>query len=60
MSTEYLDSLETDERPQVYNARIKEVNGKLNVVTESNPDALHIAAELDAERRTGITRGYTF
>ncbi|KAL8924608.1 MAG: hypothetical protein Q9208_003923 [Pyrenodesmia sp. 3 TL-2023] len=40
-----------------YTARILEVNSSLNVVTELNPDALRIAAELDAERANGTTRG---
>ncbi|KAL8717261.1 MAG: hypothetical protein Q9225_005481 [Loekoesia sp. 1 TL-2023] len=40
-----------------YTARILEVNSTLNVVTEINPDALSIAAELDAERANGTTRG---
>ena len=35
-----------------------EVNGTLNVVTELNPDALEIAAELDADRKNGTIRGY--
>lgn len=42
---------------QAYIARIKEVNGTLNCVTEINPDAVSIAAELDAERGNGTTRG---
>ncbi|KAL8937160.1 MAG: hypothetical protein Q9216_004558, partial [Gyalolechia sp. 2 TL-2023] len=40
-----------------YIARINEVNSTLNVVTELNPDALTIAAQLDAERSSGTTRG---
>ncbi|KAL8649221.1 MAG: hypothetical protein Q9226_005666 [Calogaya cf. arnoldii] len=40
-----------------YIARIQEVNSTLHVVTEINPDALNIAAELDAERANGTTRG---
>ncbi|MCJ1412760.1 hypothetical protein MMC19_006858 [Ptychographa xylographoides] len=40
-----------------YIARIHEVNSTLNVVTEINPDALSIAAELDAERANGTIRG---
>lgn len=40
-----------------FTARILEVNSTLNVVTELNPDALSIAAELDAERANGTTRG---
>lgn len=38
-------------------ARINEVNGTLHCVTEINPDAISIAAELDAERANGTTRG---
>ena len=34
-------------------SRIKEVNSTLNVVTEINPDALYIAAQLDSERAAG-------
>ena len=30
----------------------------VHAVTEINPDALAIAAELDAERQVGIVRGY--
>ena len=33
------------------------MNGTLNVVTEINPDALAIAAQLDAERANGTIRG---
>ncbi|MCJ1271812.1 hypothetical protein MMC22_011717 [Lobaria immixta] len=42
---------------QAYIARIEEVNPILNVITELNPDALGIAANLDAERKNGTTRG---
>lgn len=42
---------------KAYIARIQEVNSTLHVVTEINPDALSIAAELDAERANGTTRG---
>lgn len=42
---------------QAYVSRINEVNSTLRAVTELNPDALGIAAELDAERATGTTRG---
>lgn len=45
------------EKSQAYIARINEVNGTLHMVTELNPDALIIAAQLDAERRAGIIRG---
>ena len=44
-------------KKQAYIARINEVNATLNVVTEINPDALSIAAELDAERANGTVRG---
>jgi amidase len=37
--------------------RILEVNDILHAVTEINPDALRIAAELDAERIGGRIRG---
>ena len=40
-----------------YISRILEVNATLHVVTELNPDALIIAAELDAERANGTIRG---
>jgi amidase len=40
-----------------YLARIAEVNDKLHAVLEVNPDALEIAAQLDAERASGKTRG---
>ena len=42
---------------KAYVARIQEVNSALHVVTEINPDALSIAAERDAERANGTTRG---
>ncbi|KAL9635991.1 MAG: hypothetical protein Q9204_002421 [Flavoplaca sp. TL-2023a] len=42
---------------KAYVARIQEVNSALHVVTEINPDALSIAAEHDAERANGTTRG---
>lgn len=41
----------------VYTARILEVNATLRMVTEINPDALNIAAALDAERVTSGPRG---
>jgi amidase len=41
---------------QAYIMRIEEVNSVLNAVTEINPDALSIAAELDAERINGTLR----
>lgn len=40
-----------------YVARINEVNPVLHAVIEINPDALAIAASLDAERADGSTRG---
>ncbi|KAF2435851.1 amidase [Tothia fuscella] len=40
-----------------YLARIAEVNGELHAVIELNPDALSIAALLDAERKNGSIRG---
>lgn len=40
-----------------YLARIDEVNGRLNVVTEINPDARLIARQLDLERASGVVRG---
>ncbi|KAL8994009.1 MAG: hypothetical protein Q9169_005908 [Polycauliona sp. 2 TL-2023] len=42
---------------KAYVARIAEVNSTLRAVTETNPDALSIAAQLDAERANGTTRG---
>jgi amidase len=39
-----------------YLARIEEVNDELNAIIEVNPDALEIAASLDAERSNGTTR----
>ncbi|KAL8672956.1 MAG: hypothetical protein Q9168_002589 [Polycauliona sp. 1 TL-2023] len=42
---------------KAYVARIAEVNSTLHAVTEVNPDALSIAAELDAERANGTIRG---
>ncbi|KAF2223838.1 amidase signature domain-containing protein, partial [Elsinoe ampelina] len=42
---------------KAYSARILEVNGTLNVVTEINPDAIRIARESDRRRRAGRLRG---
>ncbi|KAK6542318.1 hypothetical protein TWF694_006277 [Orbilia ellipsospora] len=42
---------------QAYIARIGQVNSTLHAVVELNPDALTIAASLDAERRNGKIRG---
>lgn len=40
-----------------YSARIMQVNSTLHMVTEINPDALAIAAELDAMRANGTILG---
>ena len=40
-----------------YLSRIEEVNDDLHAVIEINPDALEIAASLDAERGNGTVRG---
>lgn len=40
-----------------YTARILEVNSTLRMVKEINPDALSIAATLDAERAANMSRG---
>ena len=40
-----------------YSQRIVEVNDYLHAVSEINPDALEIAAQRDAERATGYSRG---
>ncbi|KAM3413651.1 hypothetical protein BST61_g10344 [Cercospora zeina] len=42
---------------QAYTARIEEVNELLHAVTEINPDALSIAADLDAQRQKGTNLG---
>ncbi|THV86506.1 amidase [Aureobasidium pullulans] len=42
---------------KAYSARIMEVNSTLHMVTEINPDALAIAAELDAMRANGTILG---
>lgn len=42
---------------KAYSARIMEVNSTLHMVTELNPDALTIAAELDAMRANGTILG---
>ncbi len=42
---------------KAYLARIDEVNDKLHAVIVTNPDALSIAAQLDAERANGHRRG---
>ena len=42
---------------QAYTSRILEVNDTVHAVVEINPDALSIAAMLDAERAKGRTRG---
>jgi amidase len=43
-------------RIQAYILRIKETNSVLHAITEINPDALSIAAALDAERANGTIR----
>jgi amidase len=45
------------ELTRAYLARIDEVNPQFNAVTEVNPDALDIAAQLDNERAEGNSRG---
>jgi len=47
-------------RCKTYLQRIREVNGTLHMVTETNPDALSIAADLDAQRAAGNIIGYAF
>ncbi|KAE8154491.1 amidase signature domain-containing protein [Aspergillus avenaceus] len=42
---------------KAYITRINEVNSALHPIVEVNPDALHIAKELDKEREEGETRG---
>lgn len=42
---------------EAYLARIKEVNDEFKAVTEINPDALSIAAELDSKRANGVVLG---
>lgn len=39
-----------------YLEKIKEIDGKINSVVETNPDALKIAEELDKERKSGKVR----
>ncbi|MEP6956497.1 MAG: amidase family protein, partial [Chthoniobacterales bacterium] len=40
-----------------YLSRIRSLNSLLRAVIETNPDAMEIAAQLDAERRAGQIRG---
>ena len=42
----------------MYLARIDEVNHSLHPVTEVNPDAIEIAATLDAQRANGTVLGF--
>jgi hypothetical protein len=42
---------------QAYIARIEQVNDVVHAVTEINPDALEIAAGLDAQRANGTAKG---
>ncbi len=50
-------ALTSEQLTQKYLARIARLNPLLSAVIETNPDALTIAAELDAERRAGHLRG---
>ena len=45
---------------KAYIARINEVQADFRAVLELNKDALHIANELDEERKHGKKRGYLF
>ncbi|PBP16628.1 amidase [Diplocarpon rosae] len=54
---ELVAGLESGAWSSAYILRIQEVNDLLHVVTEINPDALAIAAGLDAERADGTIRG---
>lgn len=49
--------LVTDILGQAYLGRISEVHEAVHALTEINPDALSIAANLDAERLKGQVRG---
>lgn len=49
--------LSSRELTKAYLARIKQLNPTLGAVIETNPQAIGIAARLDAERRSGRTRG---
>jgi amidase len=42
---------------RAYQARIRRLDARVNAILELNPDARHIARELDAERRAGHVRG---
>jgi hypothetical protein len=55
----FLSSIFTLAFQKAYVARIHEVNPLLHAVIETNPDALAIAASLDAERAGGSFRGYS-
>ncbi len=50
-------SLTSERLTRRYLARIAKLNPVLNAVIETNPDALAIATELDAERQSGHLRG---
>ena len=43
-----------------YLQKIKEVDGQINSIIETNPEALKIAEELDKERKSGQIRSVTF
>jgi hypothetical protein len=43
---------------QGYIARIKQINGFVNAISQVNPDALNDAKQLDKERDAGEIRGY--
>jgi amidase len=49
--------LTTRSLTEAYLARIEQVDATLHSVLETNPDALEIAAAMDAERRSGRVRG---
>ena len=49
--------LSATEITQLYLDRIAELNPLLGAVIETNPDAIRIAGELDAERSRGLVRG---
>jgi amidase len=50
-------ALTSRELTSSYLSRIRSLNSLLHAVIETNPDAMEIAAQLDAERRAGQSRG---
>ncbi|KAK0386106.1 hypothetical protein NLU13_5943 [Sarocladium strictum] len=50
------DSFTSNDLVKCYLRRIELLNPRVKAVIETNPDALHIADELDAERRNGKVR----